>query len=131
MHHHHRIESSVKTDDSGEERPIFENRVYEATLNFQENSKDNGKTDRVAALDNQTNPTSSNPHILGPKTSVNFPASLAQFGCFGNFPSFNSTPPPVVQQSTDNGQLRSSLKRRRLHRSPSSELTTSIPIISP
>ncbi|CAI9268894.1 unnamed protein product [Lactuca saligna] len=39
MHHLHRIESSVKTGNSSEERTIFENRVYEPTLNFQEIQK--------------------------------------------------------------------------------------------
>ncbi|CAH1412378.1 unnamed protein product [Lactuca virosa] len=124
--HHQRTVSAVKTGDSGEERPILEKGVYEATLNFQDNSKDNGKTDRAAALDNQTDPTPSDLQTLGPLKIVNFPASLAQSGCFGPFPSFNSTPPPAGQHSLDNGHVRSSLKRRRLQRSPPSELTTLI-----
>ncbi|CAI9293107.1 unnamed protein product [Lactuca saligna] len=51
------------------------------------------------------NPTSSDPQTLGPKTTVTFPTSLPQSECFDPFPYFKSTPPPVCQQSTNNGQL--------------------------
>ncbi|CAI9268261.1 unnamed protein product [Lactuca saligna] len=125
--HHQRTTSATKTNESGEERPVLEKGVYEATLNFQDNSKDNGKTDRVAALDNQTDPIPSDLQSLGPMKIVNFPTSLAQSGCFGPFPSFNYTPPSVGQHSFDNGHVRSSLKKRCLQRSPPSELTNSIP----
>ncbi|CAI9271455.1 unnamed protein product [Lactuca saligna] len=116
--HHQRTTLATKTIDSGEERPILEKGVYEATLNFQDNSKDNGKTDRVVALDNQTDPIPSDLQTLGLMKIVNFPASLAQSGCFGHFPSFNYTPPSVGQHSLDNGHACSSLKRRRLQCSP-------------
>ncbi|CAI9296436.1 unnamed protein product [Lactuca saligna] len=115
--------NSCESDTLG---PEVENMGVETSIKFQAKSNINGHIIRFAALPNQMDP-----HNLGSSRTATFPTVLAQSRCFGPFPSFVSTPQATSQLNSENGQnrdqIRFSLKRRRLHRSPSGEILPSFP----
>ena len=126
-----RMELPTKTCELDTQGPNFKNGGDEMSTKFQENSNDVGNTNQVAAPTNQTDLTSLDPQDLGSTWNVTFPAMLAQSGWFGPFLLFVSPPHPMGQQKSEDGQCNdrvlSSLKRRRLHRSPSGELMPPFP----